>query len=121
MATVVEHGGFGASAAAPIAKDVMTFLFDPAKAMAGLLEMEKTWGGTPSERMAAKYKAFVAQYGASAPKPASDAAVEAAVNRAENAEPPVATSGVATGVERGEAGAAPSPTPEATPSGGAPR
>ncbi len=29
MATVVEHGGFGASAAAPIAKDVMTCLFDP--------------------------------------------------------------------------------------------
>jgi penicillin-binding protein 2 len=120
MATVVEHGGFGASAAAPIAKDVMTCLFDPAKAWASLLEMEKTWGGTPAERMAAKYKAYVAQYGGSAPKPASDAAVEAAVNRVENAEPPVATSGVATGVEQGEARAAPSPTPEATPSG-APR
>jgi penicillin-binding protein 2 len=57
MAVVVEHGGFGASAAAPIAKDVMTCLFDPAKAWSALLEMEKTWGGTPAERMAAKYQA----------------------------------------------------------------
>ncbi|MFD2579163.1 penicillin-binding transpeptidase domain-containing protein [Novosphingobium colocasiae] len=32
MAVVIEHGTFGARAAAPIAKDVMTFLFDPAKA-----------------------------------------------------------------------------------------
>jgi penicillin-binding protein 2 len=59
MAVLVEHGGFGASAAAPIARDVMTFLFDPAKAWASLLEMEKTWGGTPAERMAAKYRAYV--------------------------------------------------------------
>ncbi|MGZ3172538.1 MAG: penicillin-binding protein 2 [Croceibacterium sp.] len=105
MATVVEHGGFGASAAAPIAKDVMTCLFDPAKAWADLLAMEKTWGGTPAERMAAKYKAYAAQYGASAPKAASDAAVEAAMAKPETTEPPAETTGVITDAERGEANA----------------
>jgi penicillin-binding protein 2 len=130
MAVLVEHGGFGASAAAPIAKDVMTCLFDPAKAWADLLAMEKTWGGPPAERMAAKYRAYVAQYGGSAPKAASDEAVEAAMTRSEGSETPPVTDAVITGAERGEANAAshgepspsPSPTPEpnAAPSG-APR
>jgi penicillin-binding protein 2 len=106
MAVLVEHGGFGASAAAPIAKDVMTCLFDPAKAWAGLLEMEKSWGGPPAERMAAKYAAFAAKYGASAPKVASDASVEAAVSNSESSETPAQTTGVITGTERGEAKAA---------------
>jgi penicillin-binding protein 2 len=78
MAVVIEHGQFGARAAAPIAKDVMTFLFDPAKAWDTLLTMEKGWGGTPTERMAAKYQAFAAQYGTTAPKVEGDAAVSAA-------------------------------------------
>jgi penicillin-binding protein 2 len=120
MAVLVEHGGFGASAAAPIAKDVMTFLFDPAKAWAALLEMEKTWGGPPAERMAAKYSAFAAKYGASAPKVASDTTVEAAATRSESSESPPQTTGVITGTERGEArlagGAAPAAEPSPTPS-----
>lgn len=107
MAVVVEHGGFGASAAAPIAKDVMTCLFDPAKAWASLVEMEKTWGGTPAERMAAKYRAYAAKYGVTAPKVASDAAVQAAITQSENKEAPPAPSGVVTGAERGEAPATP--------------
>ncbi len=130
MAVLVEHGGFGASAAAPIARDVMTCLFDPAKAWAGLLEMEKTWGGTPAERMAAKYSAFATKYGASAPKVASDASVEAAVTRSESRETPPQTTGVITGTERGEAkvaspdGAAPTAEPNAparNPRSGSPR
>jgi penicillin-binding protein 2 len=117
MAVLVEHGGFGASAAAPIAKDVMTCLFEPEKAWATLLEMEKTWGGTPAERMAAKYQAFAAQYGASVPKAASDAAVQAAMTRSEGSETPVQTTGVVTEVERGEArAAAPHATPTSDPS-----
>jgi penicillin-binding protein 2 len=118
MAVVVEHGGFGASAAAPIAKDVMTCLFDPAKAWSALLEMEKTWGGTPAERMAAKYKVFAAQYGASAPKAASDAAVQAAISRTEGTDAPPVTNGVVTNVEQGEAkGASPGQAqPSAEPS-----
>jgi penicillin-binding protein 2 len=116
MAVLVEHGGFGASAAAPIAKDVMTCLFDPAKAWANLLEMEKAWGGTPSERMDAKYRAFAARYGASVPTAATDAAVEAAMTRSEGAEPQAQTTGVVTGVESGEARLAPAGTSSSTPS-----
>jgi penicillin-binding protein 2 len=125
MAVVVEHGTFGARAAAPIARDVMTCLFDPEKAWAALHEMEKGWGGTPSERLAAKYSAYAAQYGTTAPKVASDEAVEEAITEAESTPAPVATSGVATGTERGEAstppgGAAapPPPTPAPAPSPG---
>ncbi|MEJ5975883.1 penicillin-binding protein 2 [Novosphingobium sp. PS1R-30] len=65
-AVVIQHGG-GSGAAYPVARDVMTYLFDPGKAMDVLLEMEKGWGGTPQERMAAKYASYSAQYGARAP------------------------------------------------------
>ena len=49
---IIEHGGFGASAAAPIVKDSMTYLFDQAKAMAALEPLEKQWGGSLAERNA---------------------------------------------------------------------
>lgn len=75
-AVVVQHGG-GSGAAYPIARDVMTFLFDPQKAMDVLLPMEAGWGGTPQQRMAARYGSYAAQYGASAPKPAADAEAQA--------------------------------------------
>ena len=92
MSVVVEHGTFGARAAAPIAKDVMTFLFDPVKAMASLTALEQAWGGTPTERMAAKYRAYTAQVGTSAPKIGDDdEAVPKAISRAENSEAAVAT------------------------------
>ncbi len=78
MSVVIEHGTFGARAAAPIARDVMTSLFDPAKAWEVLLALEKGWGGTPSERMAAKYRAYSSQYGTSAPKVESDDPAKAA-------------------------------------------
>ncbi len=61
MATVIEHGGFGASAAAPIAKDVMTYLFDPATALENLHAKEKQWGGDATQRIAAKYAAYVGE------------------------------------------------------------
>jgi penicillin-binding protein 2 len=115
MAVLVEHGGFGASAAAPIAKDVMTCLFDPAKAWASLLEMEKTWGGTPTERMDAKYRAYAARYGSTVPSAATDAAVEAAMTRPEGAEPQPQTTGVVTGVESGEVRLAPASAPSPRP------
>ena len=83
MSVVVEHGTFGARAAAPIAKDVMTYLFDPAKAWEGLIAMEKGWGGTPTERMDSKYKSFVAQVGTSAPQVGNEDAVKAAINKAD--------------------------------------
>ena len=42
---VVQHGG-GSSAAYPIARDVLTWLFDKQKAMAALRPLEESWGGT---------------------------------------------------------------------------
>ena len=54
MGCIVEHGGFGASAAAPLVRDAMTFLFDPDKAMASLVAQEVAWGGDIKTRMAAK-------------------------------------------------------------------
>ena len=47
---IIEHGGFGASAAAPIVKDSMTYLFDQQKAWAALAPLEEQWGGTLAER-----------------------------------------------------------------------
>jgi penicillin-binding protein 2 len=85
-AVVIEHGG-GSGAAYPVARDVMTFLFDPAKAMEVLLEMEKGWGGTPQQRMAARYQNYAAQYGGSAPKVASDAEREVDENAQDPAQP----------------------------------
>jgi penicillin-binding protein 2 len=49
---IIEHGGFGASAAAPIVRDCMTYLFDQQKAMAALAPLEQQWGGTLAERTA---------------------------------------------------------------------
>jgi penicillin-binding protein 2 len=62
---VIEHGLGGARAAAPVARDVLTYLYDPAKAMEVLIEMEKTWGGDINTRAAARAASFAA-----APTPA---------------------------------------------------
>jgi penicillin-binding protein 2 len=51
-AVVIEHGLGGARAAAPVAKDVLTYLFDKDKAMDALLPLEAGWGGNILERMA---------------------------------------------------------------------
>ncbi len=59
-AVVIDHGMGGSRAAAPVAKDVLTYIYDPAKAMDSLLALEKNWGGTIKERMdreAALYRA----------------------------------------------------------------
>ena len=52
MGCIIEHGGFGAAAAAPIVRDCMTYLFDQTKAMDILGPLEKGWGGTLAERTA---------------------------------------------------------------------
>ncbi|NVE93745.1 penicillin-binding protein 2 [Altererythrobacter lutimaris] len=61
-AVVIEHGG-GSGAAYPIARDVCTFLFDPAKGMEALRALEKQWGGTAQERLERKYAAYAAERG----------------------------------------------------------
>jgi penicillin-binding protein 2 len=50
-AVVIDHGMGGSRAAAPVAKDVLTYLFDKPKAMEALFELEKGWGGTIADRM----------------------------------------------------------------------
>jgi penicillin-binding protein 2 len=57
---IIEHGGFGASAAAPIVRDCMTFMFDRKKAFAALAPLEKQWGGTLAERNDRQLEAFKA-------------------------------------------------------------
>jgi penicillin-binding protein 2 len=70
-AVVIEHGG-GSAAAYPIARDVMTYIFAPDKAMAVLEEFEKQWGGNVQQRMSSRYNAFAAKYGETAPKTVPD-------------------------------------------------
>lgn len=89
MAVVVEHGGFGASAAAPIAKDVMTYLFDRDAAMASLESREAGWGGSLEERMARKLAAFKEQQSVSR-TPAAPAAVIATEPKKDTATKDVA-------------------------------
>lgn len=55
---IIEHGGFGASAAAPIVRDSMTYLFDKQKAFAALAPLEEQWGGTLAERNARQLAVF---------------------------------------------------------------
>lgn len=93
-AVVIEHGG-GSGSAYPIARDVMTFLFDPVKGMDALSALEKEWGGTPQQRMARRYASYATQYGVDVPKPPSnpetiarqvDAEARAAAAAVENSE-----------------------------------
>ncbi|MFL0356677.1 penicillin-binding protein 2 [Erythrobacter sp. GH1-10] len=67
-AVVIEHGG-GSGAAYPIARDVMTFMFDPAKGLEALQALEKQWGGTAQQRLEARYAAFAAERGATVTPP----------------------------------------------------
>jgi penicillin-binding protein 2 len=60
---VIDHGMGGSRAAAPVARDVLTYLFDKDKALATLLEFEAGWGGTIQERMAAQALAWQRAHG----------------------------------------------------------
>lgn len=59
-AVVIEHGLGGARAAAPVAKDVLTYLFDKDKAIASLTTLEASWGGDMATRMAARAARYAA-------------------------------------------------------------
>ena len=65
-AVVIEHGG-GSGAAYPIARDVMTFLFDPQKGMDALRALEKEWGGTAQERLQRRYEEYARAAGEAIP------------------------------------------------------
>lgn len=111
-AVAIEHGG-GSGSAYPVARDVMTFLFDPAKAMEVLEGYERGWGGNISQRMAAKYAGYEARYGANAPKPADDEqlAREVAADNRPAAEPVAPQTDAASPAAEPEA---PAPQPTAT-------
>jgi len=68
-AVVIEHGG-GSGAAYPVARDVMTFLYDRAKAMTALESYEEQWGGNIEQRMERKMNAYVARKEAEKAAPA---------------------------------------------------
>lgn len=66
---VIEHGMGGARAAAPVAKDVLTYLFDRQRALDSLAVLEKGWGGDIRTRMATKDAAFRTAQGLPTAKP----------------------------------------------------
>jgi penicillin-binding protein 2 len=60
---VIEHGMGGSRAAAPVAKDVLTYLFDKEKAMQALAPMEEAWGGNIAQRMQRRSSQWLAANG----------------------------------------------------------
>lgn len=85
-AVAIEHGA-GSSSAYPVARDVMTYLFDPHKALEVLHRYEEEWGGTAQERLARKYGAYERAYGGGAPKPESGAIEDAVSEGAPTSAP----------------------------------
>ena len=65
-AVVIEHGG-GSGAAYPVARDVMTFLFDPQKGLEALHALEEQWGGTAQQRLDRAYTAYATAAGVDLP------------------------------------------------------
>lgn len=113
-AVAIEHGG-GSPSAYPIARDVMTYLFDQGKAMAALADYESQWGGTLEQRMAAKYAAYAAQYGATAPAAPDDAQATAAVEQDNRPEPEPASPETDAATPPPEPAPDPAPAVSATP------
>ncbi|KUO55288.1 MAG: penicillin-binding protein 2 [Sphingomonadales bacterium BRH_c3] len=115
-AVVIEHGG-GSGAAYPIARDVMTFMFDPAEGLARLKAFEEQWGGNAQERLAAKYAAYAAERGEFvSPAPRRDEEifdqVEAEARAAATQAEEIANEAV---TPRAEANPAATPVPSQTP------
>ncbi|VVT15333.1 penicillin-binding protein 2 [Erythrobacter sp. EC-HK427] len=65
-AVVIEHGG-GSGAAYPVARDVMTFMFDPQKGLDALHALEAGWGGTAQQRLDRQYAAYAQAAGVDLP------------------------------------------------------
>jgi len=78
---ILEHSGHIVTAA-PIARDCMTYLFDPVRAMDTLLKMEEGWGGDIAARMRADAAHWQAQQRQAAnPDPEASATVPPAANQ----------------------------------------
>lgn len=63
---VIDHGMGGSRAAAPVAKDVLTYLFDQQQATETLARLEQGWGGDIKTRMAGYAAAWKARKAAEA-------------------------------------------------------
>ena len=98
-----------------ISADCISYLVDPVKAMERLETYEKGWGGTPQQRMAARYASYTKIYGSGAPKaPNEEAAAQRAEERDRAAAQPsaIASEAVGPGAEPSDtAGAASRQTP----------
>jgi penicillin-binding protein 2 len=120
-AVVIEHGG-GSGAAYPIARDVMTFIFDPVKGMEALTALEKQWGGTAQQRLDRRYGEYAAAAGLEVPRAPIETAdlmrhVDAEARAAAAANEALANQVIAPAPEPVGAAAAPGgPPPIATPS-----
>ncbi|MFA7586211.1 MAG: penicillin-binding protein 2 [Novosphingobium sp.] len=114
-AVVIEHGG-GSGSAYPVARDVMTYLFDPAKAMEVLTGMEAGWGGTPQQRMSAKYNAYAVKYGSAAPKVEQSPEAQASEDARSQEGPsqPIVRNAASPRPEESAPQSVPSPVPAAT-------
>ena len=64
---VIDHGMGGARAAAPVAKDVLTYLFDKQKAIDALVPLEEGWGGNIAQRMERDAERWLAAKGKAPP------------------------------------------------------
>lgn len=65
-AVVVEHGG-GSASAYPIARDIVTYLFDPQLGLEKLRALENVWGGTAQERWVQDYRNYAKARGTDIP------------------------------------------------------
>ncbi len=103
VATILEHGGhINRIEDSPlISSDVISYLYDPAKAIERLEKYEAGWGGTPQARLKAQMDAFRIAKGL-APAPV-EAEAENAANAAEasNAAPANMTEAPANGTDEG--------------------
>jgi penicillin-binding protein 2 len=109
IGVVLEHAGHG-SAAAQIARDAITYLYDPEKAQATLARLQPAWGGDIATRMAHDRIAWQNQQAA---QKAADAAAAAGIDNAADPAPSAAATAEAPpdeGMDNGQqAGNAMSP------------
>jgi penicillin-binding protein 2 len=116
-AVVIEHGMGGSRAAAPVARDVMTYLFDKQKAMDALAPLEEQWGGNIQQRMARRSERWAAENGVAPPKQAASPGPTGGITQPAGT-PPAATASTPpapTGGATPPAPTAQSPTTPATP------
>ena len=111
MAVVLEHGGHGA-AAAQIARDAVTWLYDRPEAEATLARLQPGWGGDIATRMARQRAEWAA---AQAVQKAADAAEATSVDNAAAPAPAASASAAAPPSEAPDNAQVPSPPPPEPP------